>query len=121
MTLIYEDIMRHIAHTMDHFYLTTIDEKEDFTVEEVHAWLTSIRNHISNLFESYRPEKYDVRRRKFILEFGNLEEANQFAHDIKQYSLCYQDIKVFTELGVVVRMTGKLPFQHKFKYQAFPA
>ena len=121
MTLIYEEMIQEIAFGMDTHYLNSYDQKDVKAIKNTDERIKTIRDKIKMLFDSYRPQDYDVRGHKFILIFQDMIEAKQFSFDIKALSICYKEITLSKEIGHVVRMTGRLPFDHVFRHQAFPA
>jgi hypothetical protein len=121
MTVTYQDLIVEIANSMDHFYLTTKDESNDFSDDDVDEWISKIKIKISELFYSYIPKENDVRGRTFWLEFSEAHELEAFVKGIKQYSICYQDIVIKEDLGLVVRLKGKHPFDQPWQPHIFPA
>jgi hypothetical protein len=121
MTVTYQELMIKIAHAMDYFYLTTKDTSDGLSEEDINTWISNIKTKISELFDSYMPKEHDIRGRNFWLEFRDAHELEAFVKGIKQYSICYQDIVIKEDLGLVVRLKGKHPFNQPWQAYKFPA
>lgn len=113
-TYTYENAIAKLALKMDIYFFSNY-ELADSSEATIEKGVEEIKMMITDLFDGYIPKEKDIFRKRFLLEFSNIEDAQKFAKDIKEFSMCFKEVRIQDYDNITVLIKGSHPLDVKWE------